>query len=147
MPSELYCEVLELTTAIAQPNTLVETEVDLAAAEDALSKLGTLFERREATGARDPFLTETLADFTTDDLESIRLYRLSLQQCDACPGEPTHTKRQGLVERLIQIGEMSEANEELVKARREAFAAGDTEAIRELNALEPLAATCRSPLR
>lgn len=139
VPAELYCAVLKLTSAIAQPDAADDTDVDSAAAEAAQKKLVDLFEEREAAGAGAPFLTETLADFTADDLESIRLYRLSLHQCEACPGEPTHTKRQGLVERLIRVGEMSKAQEELAQARREAFAAGDTEAIRELNALSPRA--------
>ena len=135
VPQVLYDAVFELTTAIAQPETLVGTDVDSVAAEEARAKLATLYQSRQAAGSPDPFLTETLADFTVDDAESVRLYRLALDQCAAFPGEPTHTKRLGLVERLIALGRTAEALEELDRARRDAFAAGDTGAIRELDAL------------
>ena len=134
-PQDLYETVLALSTAIAQPNKLEDAEVDSSAAEEALEKLVTLFQSRQAAGKPDPFLTETLADFTEDAAESIELYRLALEQSAAFAGEPTHTKRQGIVERFVELGRTVEAREELVAARREAFAAGDTEAIKELDAL------------
>lgn len=123
LPQDLYDRVLELTTAIAQPDKRNESEIDSAAAEDALRRLNLLFENRQAAGADDPFLTETLADFTADDAESVRLYRLALEQSALFPGEPTHTKRLGLIERLHELGRDIEAAEELGQARREAFAA------------------------
>ena len=70
----------------------------------------------------DPFLTETLADFSDDLDDAIRLYRLALEQSAAFPGEPTHTKRQGLAECLLEDGSIAEAREELDKAIRDAFA-------------------------
>jgi hypothetical protein len=76
-----------------------------------------------------------LADLTDDDADSVHLYRLALQQCSAFPGEPTITKRLGLVERLLELGRSGEAGEEMIQARREAFATGDADAIKELDAL------------
>jgi len=134
-PQDLYDAVLELTTAIAQPDKRSDADVDSAAAQKALAELAALFEGRQAAGKSDPFLTETMADFTTDVTEAVRLYRLAIQQCAAFPDEPLHTKRQGLVERLLDLGRNAEAEEELAQARREAFAAGDADAVKELNAL------------
>lgn len=133
-PQHLYDEVLELTTAIAQPECC-GSDIDSAVAADALSKLTALFEARQTSGKPDPFLTETMADFTTDLNEAVRLYRLAIEQCAEFPDEPIHTKRQGLVERLFELGYNAEAEEELVQARREAFAAGDADAIKDLNAI------------
>jgi hypothetical protein len=135
VPQALYDAVFEITTAIAQPDTLVGADVDSVVAEEARAKLVGLFQSRQAAGNPDPFLTETLADFTINDAEAVRLYRLALAQSVAFPGEATHTKRLGLVERLIAMGRTAEAVEELDRARRDAFAAGDTEVIKELNAL------------
>ena len=136
VPQPLYDQVLELTEAIVQPEASDESAIDSALAAAALQKLVSLFENLQAADAPDPFLTETLADFTSDAEEAIRLYRLALQQSLTFPGEPTHTKRQGLVERLLEAGHAVEAQVELDKARREAFMAGDTEAIKALNTLE-----------
>lgn len=133
-PEDLYDKVLELTSAIAQPECC-GSDIDSAMAAEALAKLTALFEAQQASGKPDPFLTETMADFTTDLDEAVRLYRLAIEQCAEYPDEPTHTKRQGLVERLFELGYNAEAEEELVQARREAFAAGDADAIKDLNAI------------
>lgn len=133
-PQELYDKVLELTTAIAQPGQGAG-DIDSAIASEALSELIALFEARQAIGKPDPFLTETMADFTTNPNEAVRLYRLAIEQCAEFPDEPTYTKRQGLAEQLFELGLIVEAKEELAKARREAFASGDIDAIKELNEL------------
>jgi hypothetical protein len=55
-----------------------------------------------------------------------------------------HSKRCGLIEKLLELGHAAEAREELVHARRAAFAAADTAAIKELDALaNQLAATAK----
>jgi hypothetical protein len=133
-PQDLYDCVLELTTAIAQPEHGV-SDVDSIQAAEALTKLVALFEARQAAEKPDPFLTETMADFTTNPNEAVRLYRLAIEQCAEFPDEPTYTKRQGLAEQLFELGLTDEAEEELARARREAFAAGDIDAIKDLNEL------------
>jgi hypothetical protein len=90
---------------------------------------------RENSGESDPFLTETLADFTDDNSESIRLYKLALDQCPAFPGETTLSKRIGLVRELIKADRKSEAREQIDVARRESFSARDTASLEELNEL------------
>jgi hypothetical protein len=132
IPPELHERVLELATAIAQPGVHC---LDTAMADRALGELRALFDARMASSQPDPFLTETLADFVFDDEEAIRLYRLALQQVATFPGEPTHTKRIGLTQRLFAAGRTSDAREELERARREAFAAGDRDALKELDEL------------
>jgi hypothetical protein len=134
IPQELYDEVFALASAIAQPGNLKDW--DEATATNAFETLEALYKHHESNGTSHPFLTETLADFTVDDLEeSIRLYRLALGQCNGFPGEPTHTKRLGLAKRLHEAGRTSEAQEQLELARRDAFAAHDTSDAQEMNEL------------
>ena len=132
VPKELYDQVFSLVTAIAQPDAKPLSAPNEMAASDALAKLTELFKHRQDTGQSDPFLTEALADFVEDDSEAIRLYQLSLAQCLTAPGEPTHTKRVGLTRRLVEAGRKADARAELERARREAFAASDTDALAEL---------------
>jgi hypothetical protein len=114
-------------------------QVDERVAEEALARLIALYKQRESTGEPDPFLTEALADFTDDRLEAIRLYHLALEQCELTPGEPTHTKRIGLARCLHEVGRNSEAQEQLLLARREAFAAKDSKVMSELDELVAIA--------
>jgi hypothetical protein len=139
VPPALYDEVFALATAIAQPDARPLDEVDEVSASDAYAKLLALFKNRENSGESDPFLTETLADFTDDNAESIRLYRLALDQCAAFPGEATLSKRIGLVRELIKADRKMEARGQIDIARRESFSARDTGSLEELN---ELAAQC-----
>jgi hypothetical protein len=138
IPPDLYNEVLALTTDIAQPRVGASNHVDEPKASDAMTRLRALFTERERSGVADPFLTETLADFTDDKVEAIRLYQLSLQQCLAFPGEGTVSKRIGLTRALIQTGRMSDASTHIETARREAFAERDAAALRELDDLDTI---------
>jgi hypothetical protein len=139
IPPALYDEVFALATAIAQPDAKPLDAVDEIKASDAHAKLHDLFKRRESSGKSDPFLTETLADFTDDNSESIRLYELALDQCAAFPGEATISKRIGLARALIEANRVIEAREQIEVARREAFSARDAVALEESN---ELAAKC-----
>src|SRR5258706_11611697 len=133
VPPALYDEVFALATAIAQPDARPLNVVDEVSASDAYAKLLALFKSRENSGEPDPFLTETLADFTDDNAESIRLYRLALDQCAAFPGEATLSKRVGLVRELIKADRKFQAREQIDIARRESFSARDTASLEELN--------------
>lgn len=135
VPTALYQEVLDLTTRIAQPFATPVENVDEPAAAAALLELEALFQRCESAGTPDPFLTESLADFTSNDTEAIRLYRLALEQSAQFSGEPTHTKHLGLAERLHSAGHTAEAREQLLLARRDAFAAGDATVMDQLDEL------------
>jgi hypothetical protein len=141
IPAALYDEVGALVTDIAQPDARPLDNVDETRASNAFAKLLALFKRRELSGESDPFLTETLADFTDDKSEAIRLYNLALHQCAAFPGEATISKRIGLARALIESGRTIDARTEIEIARREAFAERDSEALEEL---EELADSCRT---
>jgi hypothetical protein len=136
IPPALYDEVFALVTSIAQPDAEPLSAVDETKASDAYAKLEALFKRRESSGESDPFLTEALADFTDDAAESIRLYKLALEQCAAFPGEATLPKRIGLARALIQVGRKMEAREQIEIARREAFLARDSASLAELSELD-----------
>ncbi|MBL8524002.1 MAG: hypothetical protein JNN20_09955 [Betaproteobacteria bacterium] len=133
LPPDLYHEVLDLVTRIAQPCANPIDNVDESVASEALEALRALYERHESSGNGDPFLTESLADFVPDDTEAIRLYRLALVQSASFGGEPTHTKRFGLADRLFAANFAIEAREQLAMARKEATEAGDDEAVREID--------------
>jgi hypothetical protein len=135
IPPALYDEVFTLVTAIAQPAAEPLGAVDEIKASDAYAKLLALFKRCESSGEFDPFLTEALADFTSDKSESIRLYGLALDQCAAFPGEATLSKRIGLARALIEASRTNEARDQIEVGRREAFLAHDAAALEELNEL------------
>jgi hypothetical protein len=135
IPPALYDEVFALVTSIAQPDAEPLSAVDETKASDAYEKLEALFKLRESSGESDPFLTEALADFTDDAAESIRLYKLALEQCADFPGEATLPKRIGLARALIQAGRKFEAREQIDIARREAFLARDAASLEELSEL------------
>jgi hypothetical protein len=139
VPPALYDEVFALATAIAQPDARPLDVIDEVSASDAYAKLLALFKDRENSGESDPFLTETLADFTDDNSESIRLYKLALDQCSDFPGEATLSKRIGLVRELIKADRKIEAREQIDVACRDSFSARDTASLEELN---ELAAQC-----
>jgi hypothetical protein len=135
IPSALYDQVGALVTEIAQPDAKPLENVDEIRASNAFAKLLALFNRCELSGDSDPFLTETLADFTDDKAEAIRLYSLALRQCAAFPGEATISKRIGLARALIESGRIVDARAQIEIARREAFAERDSEALEELEKL------------
>jgi hypothetical protein len=135
IPPALYDEVFALVTAIAQPDAKPLDAVDETRASQAYAQLEALFKRRESSGESDPFLTEALADFTDDRSESIRLYKLALEQCAAFLGEATISKRIGLARALIQADRTIEGREQIEAARREAFSARDSASLEELSEL------------
>ncbi len=133
IPDELYDKVFVLATAIAQPLAESEKHVDEAMASDALAKLVALYEHHERSGTPHPFLTEALADFTSDDTKAIVLYQHALDQCVDFPNEPRSTKRIALAERLYATGRTTEAREQLALARQDAFAEHDTAVMAEMD--------------
>jgi hypothetical protein len=135
IPQELYDQVLALANDIAQPEAGATGHVDNERASLALAKLRALYVERETSGNVDPSLTEALAEFTDDIVDAATLYALALQQSGAFPGEPTLSKRIGMVRALIGGGQMSDVNVQIEIARREAFAERDASALSELEAL------------
>ena len=98
----------------------------------ALASLRALHESYLSAGRPDPFLTEALADRVSDPHEAIRLYESAIEQCAQFPGEPIHTKRRDMAERLRRIGEIERARAQLELAIIDAKRAGELEEARQL---------------
>jgi hypothetical protein len=115
---KLWGEVLEVVTAITwRPDW---SEPDARIAEAQVAQLRRIYERQEALGQPEPFLTEALADYADDAAEAVALYRRALEQSSDYPDEPTHTKRICMAQQLIELGDLAEARSELVLGRAEA---------------------------
>jgi len=76
-------------------------------------------------GRADPFLTEAVADETTDPLAAIGYYELAIEQARRFPGEPMHTKMISLAERLLDLGQIERAEAYLRDGRAEAVRCDD----------------------
>jgi hypothetical protein len=136
MPEPLYNCVLELSLRIANA---AEAE-DPRARRGAYRRLRTLYRTR--LGKPDPFLTETLADFTTGPRTAAKLYRLAIQQCAEFPDEGLYTKQIVLARVLTEIGNAPEAATLLSTATPAASAQDDASALAEI---DELLATLREP--
>lgn len=135
IPDALYSDVYALASEIVQPLSDPLDRVDESVSRIAYFKLEALYKKREDANEPDPFLTETLADFTQDVAKAIRLYRLSIAQSVTFPGEILQTKHVGLVRRLLEVNDRVEARAHLVMARAEALVHGDTSILEELDEL------------
>jgi hypothetical protein len=91
----------------------------------ALQSLRALYESYAANP--DPFLTEALADRTSDAREAITLYEAALEQCAHFSDEPTYTKRRDLALRLREVGDTVKARAQAELALKEATRSGDAE--------------------
>lgn len=120
VPEPLYSRVLDIALAA----TNASEAGDRPASRGAYRRLRSLF--RSRLGSPDPFLTETLADFTLGPRTAAKLYRLAIHQPSAFPDEPIYTKQLSLAERLIECGDFEGASPLLADALSAAAAAGDT---------------------
>jgi len=90
VPEPLYQQVLEIALALANA-----TEAGNAPTRrGAYRRLRSLY--RSRLGSLDPFLTETLADFTSSPRTAIELYRLAIQQSAGFLGEDMSSKHEAL---------------------------------------------------
>lgn len=131
IPPDLYERVLELALAITN---------SVLAGDEVLSNAHTLqlreyYEEQAGLGKSHPFLTETLADFTDDPTEAVRLYQLSIQQVPKFPDEPIHTKQISLARTLIEAGKMEQAEAYLRDGREAAAHCKDAEWIATADSL------------
>lgn len=105
VPEPLYQQVLEIALALANA-----TEAgNLPARRGAYRRLRSLY--RSRLGSPDPFLTETLADFTGGPRRAIKLYRLAIQQSAAFPDEELSSKQDALRELFSAISRPSPRSE------------------------------------
>lgn len=96
---------------------------DAALHETLYQSLLRYHQEQAALGRFHPFLTEALADFTEDPMESVRYFKLSLEQARGVPNEPTYTKMISLAERLMQLRQFEQAEAFLRDGRAEALLA------------------------
>jgi hypothetical protein len=122
IPPDIYQVVHELTLAIVNAT---ESGDDVSSATHCQA-LRNYYEEQIGLGRSHPFLTEAMADYTTDAAEAALLYELSLDQAHALSGEPTHTKMISLAGRLIELGRQEQAEAFLRDGRVEALRCNDT---------------------
>ncbi|MDE2421533.1 MAG: hypothetical protein KGO49_10185 [Gammaproteobacteria bacterium] len=131
IPEPLYSQVLDLALKI----TNASEAGDSIAQSAAFLELQEFHEELKRVGSSDPFVTETLADFTLDDQQAIILYKLAISQSVAFEGEPIHTKKIALALRYIDLDNSNVARDLLLQARVEANAFGDIDSIKETDNL------------
>ncbi|WP_157108153.1 hypothetical protein [Azoarcus olearius] len=107
-------------------------EEDWAAEQKLIKRLKDIYEEQCQSGNPDPFVIETLADFTENSKEAADLYLFAIQQCENFPAEPVHTKQIGLASQLLDDGNEEQAKQVLEKAMLKAWEAKDREAINEI---------------
>ncbi len=131
IPPDIYERVHELAVAIVNAS---------AAGDDALNasltqSLRVYYDEQAALGRSHPFLTEAMADFTSDATEAVRLYKLSIEQAGVFLDEPTHTKMISLARELIELGQAEQAEAHLQDARAEAVRRKDADGVKEADEL------------
>ncbi len=131
IPELLYSQVLDLALKITNAS---EAEDSVAQAA-AVLELQELYAELRVANSSDPFVTETLADFTEDDRHAIKLYELAISQSVAFEGEPIYTKRIALALRHIDLSESNLAYDLLIQARDEANVFGDADSVKEVDEL------------
>lgn len=130
IPQPLYDRILVLALRIANA---IEAG-NPRARRGAYRRLRTLY--RSRLGQPDPFLTETLADFTTGPRTATKLYRLAIAQSSEFPDESLHTKQIGLARALLDTGKSPEAAALLQTAQLTATEQNDTSTLAEIDALQ-----------
>jgi hypothetical protein len=114
IPKDVYDCVANLACGM-----LNATYAEDAALHDSLyEQLRAFYEDQAKHGALHPFVVESLADYTSDRQEALRLYREALAISE--PDEPRHTILISMAERLIEVGQREQAEASLRDARAEA---------------------------
>ncbi len=131
IPAEIYERIFALTCELTDA-TLAD---DTALAASVYQQLFSYYEETSRAGNPDPFVTETLADFTADAAKAIAYYELALEQSKFYPDEPRHTKMISLAERLIETGRREQAEAYLRDGRAEAVRCGDKDWIEKADML------------
>lgn len=131
IPPDIYERVHELAVAIVNARQAGDAALDLSLCQS----LRVYYDEQMRLGRPHPFLTETMADFTADSAEMVRLYELSLEQARAFPDETTHTKMISLGAQLIELGRTEQAEAYLRDGRAEAVRRNDRFWIEEADSL------------
>jgi len=98
--------------------------------EHGYGELIAFYESQTAAGFWHPGLTEALADFTEDPAAAVEYYRKALAEARELE-EQTHSILIDLAERLIELGELEEAEACLREGHSVAKQAGDADYVGE----------------
>jgi hypothetical protein len=132
--SRLHLEILKCATAILEAHATdleVNSPSPSARMNEAIARLRGVYDREQARGGADAYLTDTLASFTVGAEEAVALFRLALARYRAeGSSDPTYVARLSMARRLIDLGRRDEAREEAEAARAEAALVGDDESVR-----------------
>lgn len=127
IPPEIYARVFELT----QQLLTASESGDQATYACRYHELSTYAAELDARGKSHPFVTEALADFTDDPAMAVHLYRAAIDQSKNVPAEPTHTKHLALANRLIDLGQIHEAQQHLATGMEQARRVDDSDSVEE----------------
>jgi tetratricopeptide (TPR) repeat protein len=114
IPKEVYDRVAELACGMTNA-TFAE---DGVLHGSLYRQLRAFYQAHARKGDLHPFIVESLADYTADRQEALRLYREALAISE--PDEPRHTILISMAERLIEVGQREQAEASLREARAEA---------------------------
>lgn len=129
IPSEMKDRVLDLCLAITNA-TLAD---DAALADSYRQQLLAFHDEMQKAGTSHPFLVETLADYTDDDLEALRIYQRALDMSrEWGPEEPIQTILVGMANRWIELGNEEQAEACLRDGHAEALAREDSDTLKEI---------------
>jgi hypothetical protein len=131
IPPDIYERVHEFAIAIANATQADDDVLNASLCEQLLA----YYDEQASLGRSHPFLTEAMADYAADAAEAVRFYELSLEQAQAFPDEPTHTKMICLAEQFIELGRTDQAEAYLRDGRAEAVRRGHTFWIEEADRL------------
>ena len=131
IPPDIYEKVHELAIAIANA---AQADDDVLNAS-LCQQFRAYYDEQASLGHAHPFLTEAMADYSQDAAEAVRFYELSLEQAQAFPDEPTHTKMICAAEQFIELGRTEQAEAYLRDGRAEAVRLGHTFWIEEADRL------------
>lgn len=132
IPPEMYERVRELALAITNA-TLADND---ALADSFYQQLLAYHEEMQRAGASHPFLVETLADYTDDNHEALRIYQRALVMSrEWGQEEPTQTILVGMAQRWLELGNKEQAEACLRDGCTEARARGDLDTLKEIEEL------------
>jgi hypothetical protein len=121
IPSDIYERVREIAADIVNASEIGDDFL-MSRHQHALRAY---YDEQTESGREHPFLTESVADYTDDPVEAVRLYKLALEQSREHPDEPVHTKMICLAEKLIELGREEQAAAFLRDGRAEAVRCHD----------------------
>src|SRR5437899_4261666 len=125
IPPDVYDKVADLACGMTNATCADDAALHASLYEQLLA----FYADRGRRGALHPFVVETLADYTKDRPEALRLYREALATSEA--DEPRYTILISMAERLIELGERDQAEACLREGRAEAEGCNDSDYVAE----------------